>query len=87
MSEVASFRPPASPLYSMLPVAEVTPCVISWAATSIEVRGFLLPSPSPYVMQKQLSSQKALTKLLPKCTRDVAPLPSPLMPLRPWTDL
>ncbi|CAM5317721.1 hypothetical protein SALBM135S_06178 [Streptomyces alboniger] len=45
----------------MLPVAAVTPCVISWAATSMEVSGLALPVPSPYVMQKQASDQKALT--------------------------
>ncbi len=40
---------------------DVSPWVISWAATSIDVSGFALPEPSPYVMQKQLSDQKALT--------------------------
>ncbi len=44
---------------------EVTPWVISWPATSSEVSGLVLPVPSPYVMQKQLSSQKALTYALP----------------------
>ena len=39
----------------------VTPWLISWPATSSEVSGWVLPSPSPYVMQKQASSQKALT--------------------------
>ncbi len=45
----------------MLPVTEVRPWVISCAATSVEVSGLLLPSPSPYVMQKQESLQNALT--------------------------
>ena len=42
-------------------MAEVTPWVISCAATSIEVSGLALPEPSPYVMQKQASCQNALT--------------------------
>ncbi len=44
---------------------EVTPCVISCAATSIEVSGLVLFAPSPYVMQKHASDQKALTYALP----------------------
>ncbi len=61
MSEVASFRPPDSPEYVSAAVFEVTPWDISWPATSSDTSGpSCVPSPSPYVMQKQLSSQKAL---------------------------
>ena len=40
---------------------EVTPWLISWPATSSEVSAWVLLVPSPYVMQKQSSSQNALT--------------------------
>ncbi len=42
-------------------MAEVTPWLISWPETSMAVSGWVLPEPSPYVMQKQESSQNALT--------------------------
>ncbi|CAH2706680.1 hypothetical protein NCPPB1935_02690 [Xanthomonas campestris pv. nigromaculans] len=61
MSEVASFKPPDSPEYTNRAVRLVTPWVISWPATSTETSGVnVLPSPSPKVMQKQLSCQNAL---------------------------
>ncbi len=61
MSEVASFRPPDSRLYFRPAVAAVRPWLISCPATSSEVSGSALFAPSPYVMQKQLSFQNALT--------------------------
>ena len=42
-------------------MAAVTPCDISWPATSSETSGLNVVPPSPYVMQKQESSQNAFS--------------------------
>ncbi len=65
-------------------MAEVTPWVISWPMVSRSTcSGSVVPSPSPVIMQKQLSDHWALSHWVPTWTKTVAPRPSFLMPLRP----
>ena len=51
-------------------MCEVTPWLISWPATSSSTSWRNVRYPSPYVMQKHESSQKAFSYLVPKCTRE-----------------